>query len=375
MAALRRDKAGWYSLLWTDRRRQPAQKREALKTMKKPEALQLKARLEHEYLQGIHDPWRASWYERNRAAYEGEDENGLLALVEQYKTAKYHMWSQRTRDTVKWRLQSLVQWFGPRARPEVFTERDVQAFLNRLPSEHTRHSNGSTVRAFFNWVRSTRGIAAPVFKVRSPSVNLPKFIPLEIVDRAAAWHEANTYPSGRWYADVWRWQVRTGMRIGETMRLQNRDIQLTAVLVGGSFRTKTGRQRMVPILDAEIIRIIEKYRGAPDALLFPAGSASTAMRINQDFRTALKAVAPDLDRRTIHDLRHTFAVNYLKDRSGGDATDFRLLKLMKILGHTDIKTTQRYLECLPELLLGKGVNFEVADDLLTSVGLEKGAKR
>ena len=38
---------------------------------------------------------------------------------------------------------------------------------------------------------------------------------------------------------------------------------------------------------------------------------------------------------TIHDLRHTYATNYIRNRGN-------VVILQKILGHTDIKTTMRY---------------------------------
>jgi integrase len=48
-----------------------------------------------------------------------------------------------------------------------------------------------------------------------------------------------------------------------------------------------------------------------------------------------------------HKFRHTFAVNYLL-QAGKGADGAALYKLMRLLGHTDIKTTAIYLRAMDQ---------------------------
>jgi site-specific recombinase XerD len=73
------------------------------------------------------------------------------------------------------------------------------------------------------------------------------------------------------------------------------------------------------------------------------GTRSNTRLTVRNFQRDFKAICTQLGitdvRCSPHTLRHTFAVSYL--RAGGN-----LFYLSKILGHTTVKTTERYLQSL-----------------------------
>lgn len=134
--------------------------------------------------------------------------------------------------------------------------------------------------------------------------------------------------------------VNTGFRLGNLERLTARDI-------GGGLlearQTKSGNPYTVPISpDVEPIlrRLVAKHPTGP---LLPQRS----QKLGDRFRAAAKKAGlykdrQDNDRVTIHTLRHTFAVLYLK--RGGD-----IYQLSKLMGHASVVITDKvYARYCPE---------------------------
>lgn len=155
----------------------------------------------------------------------------------------------------------------------------------------------------------------------------------------------------------------TGMRVGETIRLDRDDIDLThgVVTVRG---TKFGKSRELP-LHCTAVNVVRRYlrlrdRLCPppvtDAMLIsPAGTRLIYCNVHSTFR--------ELRRRTeltprsagcrprIHDIRHTFAVDTLISWYRADVEVApRLPLLSTYLGHVHPKDTYWYLTAAPELL-------------------------
>ena len=135
--------------------------------------------------------------------------------------------------------------------------------------------------------------------------------------------------------------VGTGMRCGEIFRLEWRDILYNERLIVVRAKLKKGRVRHVP-MPPELAEEIRRYPAVigQDRILPPEPGATS------DRQRADKSFADLLDRAKIrdfrfHDLRHTFASWYMM--SGGD-----LYELSKLLGHSNIKMTERYAELARE---------------------------
>jgi len=129
--------------------------------------------------------------------------------------------------------------------------------------------------------------------------------------------------------------VATGMWRGEIFRLEWRDILYNEGLIAVRARLKKGRVRLVS-MPPELAEEIRQYPAVlgEDRILPPElGATSGRQRADKSFHELLKR-AKIRDFR-FHDLRHTFASWYMMP--GGD-----LYELSKLLGHSNIKMTERY---------------------------------
>jgi len=129
--------------------------------------------------------------------------------------------------------------------------------------------------------------------------------------------------------------LSTGMRSTEIHRLQWSDVMYNQGLVAVRTRLKGGKVRYVP-MSSELAEEIRRY---PTVMgqerIFPpkGGSKSKRQRLEGSFEGLLKRA--HIREFRFHDLRHTFASWYMMN--GGD-----LYELAKLLGHANIKMTERY---------------------------------
>lgn len=129
-----------------------------------------------------------------------------------------------------------------------------------------------------------------------------------------------------------------GLRLAEVMGLLRSDVDLDNLLV--KVRGKGNKQRVVPI-SMEMRRMLYRYslKSCRGRLLFETRNDTrvTNRNFQRDFKLLCNRLQIQGVRCSPHTLRHTFAVGYL--RAGGN-----LFYLSKILGHTSVTTTQRYLQ-------------------------------
>ncbi len=129
--------------------------------------------------------------------------------------------------------------------------------------------------------------------------------------------------------------VSTGMRSAEIHRLRWPDVLYSQGLLAVRARLKKGKVRYVP-MSSELAEEIRHYPAVIDNdRIFPpkGGETSKRQRLEGSFEDLLdRAKIRDF---WFHDLRHTFASWYMMN--GGD-----LYELAKLLGHANIKMTERY---------------------------------
>jgi len=129
--------------------------------------------------------------------------------------------------------------------------------------------------------------------------------------------------------------LTTGMRIAEVFGLQWRDLLHKEGLIAVRAKLKGGKIRYVPMP----LELATEFRRYPTVFsedrIFPPepGARRERQRVDKSFKTILELSG--IEDFRFHDLRHTFASWYMMN--GGD-----LYELAKILGHSNIKMTERY---------------------------------
>ena len=129
--------------------------------------------------------------------------------------------------------------------------------------------------------------------------------------------------------------VSTGMRSAEIHRLCWSDVMYGEGLLAVRAKLKKGKVRYVP-MPSELATEVRRYPAVIDEdRIFPPnrGKKNGRQRLEGSFDDLL--VRARIQNFWFHDLRHTFASWYMMN--GGD-----LYELAKILGHSNIKMTERY---------------------------------
>jgi integrase/recombinase XerD len=127
----------------------------------------------------------------------------------------------------------------------------------------------------------------------------------------------------------------TGLRIAEALALRREDVDLDNLLV--RVHGKGGKQRLVPI-SLEMRKLLWRWlREIPTEMVFSSrrGTRLTQRNIFRTFKNYGSNLHITGVRFSFHTLRHTFAVNYI--RNGGD-----VFRLQRILGHSTLEMTRRY---------------------------------
>jgi integrase len=129
--------------------------------------------------------------------------------------------------------------------------------------------------------------------------------------------------------------VTTGMRVAEIFGLGWRDVMYSEGLLAVRAKLKGGKMRYVPLLP-EVAGELRRFPAVMgEDRIFPPepGARSGRQRVEGSFEDLLGRAG--IEDFRFHDLRHTFASWFMMQ--GGD-----LYELAKILGHSNIKMTERY---------------------------------
>jgi integrase len=129
--------------------------------------------------------------------------------------------------------------------------------------------------------------------------------------------------------------LTTGMRASEVFGLRWPDVMYAEGLLAVRAKLKGGKMRYVPLLP-EVAGELKRYPIViSDDRVFPPrkGAYGNRRRLEGSFEDLLRRAK--ISNFRFHDLRHTFASWYMMN--GGD-----LYELAKILGHSNIKMTERY---------------------------------
>ena len=132
-----------------------------------------------------------------------------------------------------------------------------------------------------------------------------------------------------WFRDFVLLALKTGLRRSELINLkwkENVDFKERQL----SFRGKGAKIRTVPLPQDAFDILMGRFKGLHENRVFwEIKYPETAWKAFRAMRDIIGIEG------TIHDLRHTYATNYIRNRGN-------VVILQRILGHTDIKTTMRY---------------------------------
>ena len=242
--------------------------------------------------------------------------------------------AERTRETYLAAVARLARHYH--RSPDQLSPQEVQAYLvHMLREEHLAWSTWSiAVHAFRFLYHTTLGRPEATFTIPGPKhrQTLPEILSPGEVRRVL---EATVTRKQR---AVLATTYGAGLRVSEVVRLQLRhlDAERRCLRVEQGKGAKDRDTRLSPRLLEELRAYWRQYR--PAGWLFPARDGKRPMDVStaQKFYSAAKGRAGITKRGGIHALRHAFATHLLE--AGTD-----LPTIQRLLGHSDIGTTMRYL--------------------------------
>ncbi|MCZ7558514.1 MAG: tyrosine-type recombinase/integrase [Bacteroidia bacterium] len=241
-------------------------------------------------------------------------------------------------------LRSFIRIIGDKMLEDV-TRADVDKFKIARMSEIssiTVNIQLRSLRAIFNLgVRWELMQSNPFTNVKM--IRLPERVPVFLT--RDQFSKLRVTIDGHWMQDIIVFAVCTGMRQGEILNLQWRQVDLERRVVHvtntESFKTKTGRGRIVPLNDLAV-KTLEGRSRKWDLVFTYKGRPIRADSLRHLFKRAVRrAELPEAIH--FHSLRHTFASWLVQD-------GVSLFQVGRLLGHSDSKTTEIYAHLQPETM-------------------------
>ena len=268
-----------------------------------------------------------------------------------------HGYSPRTHESYLAAVRDLAKF--TRRSPDQLTPADLRRYFEHLVTE--RKLAPASVRLNYNGIRflylEVLGWPAVDLEVTLPKrpQRIPELLTREEVAAilVACKRERDRTMMALAYG--------CGLRLSEVVAVRIQDIDGERRLLR-VHQGKGAKDRLVPLPPSLLQRLRaywQRYR--PRALLFPGygGHALSVTTLQKAF-TAAKRRAGVCKEGGIHGLRHAFATHQL-------AAGLGVERLQRIMGHSSIQTTLRYVHWVPSAAEGEG-----ALDLLASLEVANG---
>ncbi len=341
MGLFKRGRVWWMRFNYQGR-----QIRRSTETMEKRLAEKIHAKVLTQITEG-------KWLERPVGA-----DKTFREMMEKYEKERFSELSSGSRRGCKSYLEGLVAFFGVYTLAEV-TPRLINEFKQMRKAQGVKPA---TINRQMTIMKRAYNIAMrewewadgnPVAKVSCEKTNnaRDRWLTLEEEKRLL-----DACPP--WLRDIVVFALNTGMRLGEILSLAHKGVDLSRMTVT-VFQSKNGERRTIPTNRTvlELLKAKTKIRSLKTDLVFYTQNHTPyhPCNLRRSFNQATKEAG--LEDFRFHDLRHTFATKLVQ--SGVD-----LYKVGKLLGHKDIRMTQRYSHHYPESLRD-GV------EILDGIGTEK----
>lgn len=263
---------------------------------------------------------------------KGEDplpDTSLTAAnaFEDFKRSREGRIVSTTADTDNYRIERFLK-DGKIHRLNQINEHNVKTHLDQRIKDGLSHLTANhtirIIKTFLNWaVRVNKLSKNPIAHMDRYKVDQkePRFLkPEEVKDLLEKAKSLRSYL-------VIALAVYTGMRQGEIMRLNWKDVDLENNMITVML-SKPGKFRKIPI--HKDLGFILKSNGKKSGLIYDG----TVRTIEWEL-TLIRKEMPKTEHFRFHDLRHTFASLLIK--SGVD-----IYTVSKLLGHGQVTTTQIY---------------------------------
>jgi integrase/recombinase XerD len=228
-----------------------------------------------------------------------------------------------------------IEWYEDRLLPFVKScpnlprrPEPIEAFLATASgSRETKRDTFNALRTFFRFLSKRHRIPNPMEAINPPSRPKTRMATLEPNELMKLLHSAQDLRDRTILTLI----MDNGVRAGEVCSLLKHNIKQETILVDG----KTG-WREVPISDETRRLLLQVAAKSPDEHVFRGHKGPiTRFGIYRIVREHMEKAGIKGPKLGSHRIRHAFGKNFLAE--GGD-----LRSLQEIMGHTDIKTTQKY---------------------------------
>jgi integrase/recombinase XerD len=234
-------------------------------------------------------------------------------------------------NTLRWYRHAL-KWL-PTENPDELALKDMVIRMREAGLKET--GCNAAIRAINCYLR-WRGSPHTVRQLKESTVVLPTFTTEQI--KRLTCYKPRTAFQHRLHLLIMV-LFDNGCRVSEALALRCADVDLDNLLV--TVHGKGRKDRKVP-MSFELRKALFKYRRG-EGLLFTTANGTPWGRIGalRSIKLHCRKLGFEPPARTLHAMRHTFALNYL--RKGGS-----VFHLQKILGHSTLEMTRRYANLLTE---------------------------
>ena len=280
----------------------------------------------------------------------------LIGAYENYLT-KVKQASGNTISSYMRDIRQFAGWLHEEEEAEVVdaSALHIQTFLSHLEEEGrsaaTRSRALASLKNFYSYVVSAGFLPeSPVKEVRVDrgEKKLPQILSGREIELLLA-QPSSTDPKGIRDKAMLEVMYATGIRVSELIGLDVEDVNLS----GGSIKCRSGKSnRTIPMYSGAVEALTAYIREVRPILLAQPGETALFVNIGgvrmsrQGFWKILKhyQASAHIDKEiTPHTLRHSFAVHLLENGAELDV-------LQKLMGHSDISSTQMYTQMVDQHL-------------------------
>lgn len=266
-------------------------------------------------------------------------------------------------------IERLIEYLGEHINVNDITKQQVETFISNIykTSQHSASLHLRHLKAIFNKAIDWDYLEKNPFKgIRlRMATNNPIFISKDelklIVEK-----ENNPILS-----TLYQFAFYTGMRLSEITNLEWNDVDLISRIIKvrnkEGFTTKSKRERVVPISNVVLDLLANLNHNSNYVFSKKTGERLNGTFVSRSFKKCVKAsgLNPKIH---FHTLRHSFASNLVQNGAN-------IYTIQKLLGHSNISTTQIYSHLNQENLINtinllndwtKKINFYLWSTLITS---------